>query len=139
MQRKNNGSYYYNTKFKKCVIIEVRENGLGINEVIRKYWNVTDRKQMRSYSSAVNRWLSLYDSGGFENLMNKKNGRKPKPILLKKEHYVKPEELLNSEVQTNIDDANKVIAQLKLALLCQQTENEYLKKKFKTILTDDLN
>lgn len=139
MQRKNNGSYYYNIKFKKCVIIEVRKNGLGINEVIRKYWNVTDRKKIHHYSSTVNRWLSLYDSGGFKNLMNKKNGRKPKPILLKKEHYVKPEELLKSNVQTNIDEANKVIAQLKLALLCQQTENEYLKKKFKQILINDQN
>lgn len=103
----------YSPEFKKCVIIDRRENYLGYREIVRKYWGAKTREEEDQYRGTVRNWERIYLKEGLEGLMKEKRGRKK--IAYK----------ANSEQLTNESKTYKELMRENLLL---RMENEYLKK-----------
>ncbi len=49
----------YSTEFKISVIMDMRENRLGYNETLRRYWDIS-KEQEHNYHKIVQRWEHIY-------------------------------------------------------------------------------
>ena len=118
-----NGKYTQN--FRKCVIIEVVENQTSIRETVRMYWNVYTRREINLYTKTVRSWVRLYNKFGVYIMEHKKGFN----IHLKKDDFKSNEELLSIGDISDINEANKIIKQLQLALMQKTQYADYYKKK----------
>ena len=113
MARKKKFNTKYSPEFKLSVILDMRENGLGYGEVVRKYWGVDTCKESDNHRSQVRLWERIYLEEGAEGFMNERRGGKRKDKTDKK--------LLSPDL---IDELQQLLKRNEYL----EMENEYLKK-----------
>ena len=74
MGKKGNKQKVYSAEFKLSVIMDMRENHLGYNETVRKYWDIT-KGQEHNYHKQIQRWERIYLEEGAEGLMKERRGK----------------------------------------------------------------
>ena len=75
MARKKKFNTKYSPEFKLSVILDMRENGLGYGEVVRKYWGVDTYKESDNHRSQVRLWERIYLEEGAAGLAVERRGR----------------------------------------------------------------
>ena len=115
MAREKKFNTKYSPEFKLPVILDMRENGLNYNEVVRKY-NLGDVR-IGGPRNNVKRWERIYLEEGAEGFMVERRGRGSKGRPRKKP--------LPTEVENDLISENQ---RLKERLEYLEMENEYLKK-----------
>jgi len=77
MGKKETKQKKYSAEFKISVILDMRENNLGYNETVRKYWGVKVGKE-KNYIKQLQGWERIYLEEGAEGLMEERRGKKSK-------------------------------------------------------------
>ena len=109
----------YSPEFKLRVIIDMRENHLGYNETIRKYFNVSN-SNASNFFSILKRWERIFLEEGEAGLYIERRGR-----TTKMQNPNKGRPKLNKQVKQDLIAENQ---QLKERIEQLEMENEYLKK-----------
>ena len=109
----------YSPEFKLRVIIDMRENHLGYNETIRKYFDVSN-SNASNFFSILKRWERIFLEEGEAGLFIERRGRTTK---MQNPNIGRPK--LNKQVQQDLIAENQ---QLKERIEQLEMENEYLKK-----------
>ena len=109
MEKEKQNSANYSPEFKISVIIDMRENGLGYREAMRKY-GITGHH-------TVQNWERIYLTEGEVGLMAERRGKSSKGSPRKKPIPMEVEQDLLDEVQ-RLRERNEYL----------EMENEYLKK-----------
>ena len=123
MARKKKFNTKYSPEFKLSVILDMRENGLGYGEVVRKYWGVDTYKESDNHRSQVRLWERIYLEEGAAGLAVERRGRCTKMDNLNKGRPRKKP--INKQVE------NDLITELQKRKEENQylrAENEYIKK-----------
>ena len=123
MARKKKFNAKYSPEFKLSVILDMRENGLGYGEVVRKYWGVDTYKESDNHRSQVRLWERIYLEEGAAGLAVERRGRCTKMDNLNKGRPRKKP--LDKDIENDLIAENQ---RLKERLECLEMENEYLKK-----------
>ena len=123
MARKKKFNTKYSPEFKLSVILDMRENGLGYGEVVRKYWGVDTYKESDNHRSQVRLWESIYLEEGAAGLAVERRGRCTKMDNLNKGRPRKKP--LDKDIENDLIAENQ---RLKERLEYLEMENEYLKK-----------
>ena len=113
----------YSEEFKLSVILDMRENGLGYGEVVRKYWGVDTYKESDNHRSQVRLWERIYLEEGAAGLAVERRGRCTKMDNLNKGRPRKKP--LDKDIENDLIAENQ---RLKERLEYLEMENEYLKK-----------
>ena len=119
MARKKQFNTRYSPEFKISVILDMRENGLGYGETMRKYFPDFEPKNYRF----IKRWERIYLDEGEEGLYVERRGRQTKMENPKKGRQRKKP--LSKEVEQDLIAENQ---RLKEQLENLQMEYDYLKK-----------
>ena len=117
MEKSKRTNKKYSPEFKISVILDMRENGLGYGEVVRKYWGVDTHKESDTHRSQVRLWERIYLTEGAAGLMVERRGRKSKGRPRKEPRSTEIENDLIAENQ-RLKERNEWL----------EMENEYLKK-----------
>ncbi len=80
------GRKKYSAEFKICVIMDIREHGLGYKETMRKYFPHLEAKNFHF----LKQWERIYLEEGAEGLMKERRGRACAADGTKKEQNPKP-------------------------------------------------
>lgn len=123
MARKKKFNTKYSPEFKLSVILDMRENGLGYGEVVRKYWGVDTYKKSDNHRSQVRLWERIYLEEGAAGLAVERRGRCTKMDNLNKGRPRKKP--LDKDIENDLIAENQ---RLKERLEYLEMENEYLKK-----------
>lgn len=123
MARKKKFNTKYSPEFKLSVILDMRENGLGYGEVVRKYWGVDTYKESDNHRSQVRLWERIYLEEGAAGLAVERRGRCTKMDNLNKGRPRKKP--LDKDIENDLIAENQ---RLKERLEYMEMENEYLKK-----------
>ena len=123
MARKKKFNAKYSPEFKLSVILDMRENGLGYGEVVRKYWGVDTYKESDNHRSQVRLWERIYLEEGAAGLAVERRGRCTKMDNLNKGRPRKKP--LDKDIENDLIAENQ---RLKERLEYLEMENEYLKK-----------
>ena len=123
MARKKKFNTKYSPEFKLSVILDMRENGLGYGEVVRKYWGVDTYKESDNHRSQVRLWERIYLEEGAARLAVERRGRCTKMDNLNKGRPRKKP--LDKDIENDLIAENQ---RLKERLEYLEMENEYLKK-----------
>ena len=123
MARKKKFNTKYSPEFKLSVILDMRENGLGYGEVVRKYWGVDTYKESDHHRSQVRLWERIYLEEGAAGLAVERRGRCTKMDNLNKGRPRKKP--LDKDIENDLIAENQ---RLKERLEYLEMENEYLKK-----------
>ena len=123
MARKKKFNTKYSPEFKLSVILDMRENGLGYGEVVRKYWGVDTYKESDNHRSQVRLWERIYLEEGAAGLAVERRGRCTKMDNLNKGRPRKKP--LDKDIENDLIAENQ---RLKERLEYLKMENEYLKK-----------
>ena len=123
MARKKKFNTKYSPEFKLSVILDMRENGLGYGEVVRKYWGVDTYKESDNHRSQVRLWERIYLEEGAAGLVVERRGRCTKMDNLNKGRPRKKP--LDKDIENDLIAENQ---RLKERLEYLEMENEYLKK-----------
>lgn len=123
MARKKKFNTKYSPEFKLSVILDMRENGLGYGEVVRKYWGVDTYKESDNHRSQVRLWERIYLEEGAAGLAVERRGRCTKMDNLNKGRPRKKP--LDKDIENDLIAENQ---RLKERLEYLEMENEYLKK-----------
>ena len=123
MARKKKFNTKYSPEFKLSVILDMRENGLGYGEVVRKYWGVDTYKESDHHRSQVRLWERIYLEEGAAGLAVERRGRCTKMDNLNKGRPRKKP--LDKDIENDLIAENQ---RLKERLEYMEMENEYLKK-----------
>ena len=119
MVRKKQFNTRYSPEFKISVILDMRENGLGYAETMRKYFPDFEPKNYKF----IQRWERIYLEEGEAGLYVERRGRQTKMGNPKKGRQRKKP--LTKEVEQDLIAENQ---RLKEQLEYLQMENDYLKK-----------
>ena len=122
MARKKKFNTKYSPEFKLSVILDMRENGLGYGEVVRKYWGVDTYKESDNHRSQVRLWERIYLEEGAAGLAVERRGRCTKMDNLNKGRPRKKP--LDKDIENDLIAENQ---RLKERLEYLEMENEYLK------------
>lgn len=120
MAREKKFNTKYSPEFKLSVILDMRENGLGYGEVVRKYWSVDTSRESDNHRSQVRQWERIYLEEGAAGLAVERRGRSTKmdnPNKGRPRKKPMPPEDLIDELQ-KLRERNEYL----------EMENEYLKK-----------
>ena len=117
MEKSKRTNKKYSPEFKISVILDMRENGLGYGEVVRKYWGVDTHKESDNHRSQVRLWERIYLTEGAAGFMVERRGRGSKGRPRKKP--------LDQEIENDLIAENQ---RLKERLQYVEMELEYLKK-----------
>jgi len=117
MAREKKFNTKYSPEFKLSVILDMRENGLGYSDTVRKYWGATTHSECSNHRSQLRLWERIYLEEGAEGFMVERRGRSSKGRQRKKP--------LPAEVENGLIAENQ---RLKERLQYLEMENEYLKK-----------
>ncbi len=117
MAREKKFNTKYSPEFKLSVILDMRENGLGYSDTVRKYWGATTHSECSNHRSQLRLWERIYLEEGAEGFMVERRGRSSKGRPRKKP--------LPTEVENDLISENQ---RLKERLEYLEMENEYLKK-----------
>ncbi len=117
MAREKKFNTKYSPEFKLSVILDMRENGLGYSDTVRKYWGATTHSECSNHRSQLRLWERIYLEEGAEGFMVERRGRSSKGRQRKKP--------LPAEVENDLIAENQ---RLKERLEYLEMENEYLKK-----------
>jgi len=117
MAREKKFNTKYSPEFKLSVILDMRENGLGYSDTVRKYWGATTHSECSNHRSQLRLWERIYLEEGAEGFMVERRGRGSKGRPRKKP--------LPTEVENDLISENQ---RLKERLEYLEMENEYLKK-----------
>lgn len=117
MEKSKRTNKKYSPEFKISVILDMRENGLGYGEVVRKYWGVDTHNESDNHRSQVRLWERIYLTEGAAGLMVERRGRKSKGKPRKEPRSTEIENDLIAENQ-RLKERNEWL----------EMENEYLKK-----------
>ena len=117
MAREKKFNTKYSPEFKLSVILDMRENGLGYSDTVRKYWGATTHSECSNHRSQLRLWERIYLEEGAEGFMVERRGRGSKGRPRKK--------TLPTEVENDLISENQ---RLKERLEYLEMENEYLKK-----------
>ena len=112
----------YSTKFKMCVIMDMREHHLSYRETVRKYWEEAKGKEP-NYIHRVQRWERIFLEEGAEGLMKERRGRACKASGSNKGRPPK----LDRKVEEDLIAENQRL----------RMEIEYLKKLSALVLADE--
>ena len=112
----------YSTKFKLCVIMDMREHHLGYCETVRKYGD-TNQGQEENYKNTVKRWERIFLEEGAEGLMKERRGRACKASGSNKGRPPK----IDRKVEEDLIAENQRL----------RMEIEYLKKLSALVLADE--
>lgn len=123
MAREKKFNTKYSPEFKLSVILDMRENGLGYGEVVRKYWGVDTYKESDNHRSQVRLWERIYLEEGAAGLAVERRGRCTKMDNPNKGRPRKKP--LGKDVENDLIAENQ---RLKERLEYLEMENEYLKK-----------
>lgn len=113
MAKKGQTFKKYSAEFKLCVILDMREHGLGYRETMRKYF---PDLQCKNYEFLL-KWERIYLTEGAEGFMVERRGRSSKGRPRKKPLPPEAESELLDEVQ-RLRERNEYL----------EAELEYLKK-----------
>ncbi len=113
MQRSKKHNTKYSPEFKLCVILDMREHGLGYRETMRKYF---PDLQSKNYKFLL-KWERIYLTEGAAGFMVERRGRGSKGRPRKKQ--------LSPEVESDLLDE---VQQLRERNEYLEAELEYLKK-----------
>ncbi len=75
MKKKHRINRRYSAEFKIRVILDMRNNHLGYNETVYKYWDVKNSVEAHNYSGRLRLWERIYLEEGEEGFMEEKRGR----------------------------------------------------------------
>lgn len=114
--------FEYDAEFKKCVILDMLDNGLSIHEVVRKHWHVTAKRDVDKYRSRVRAWKRIYAEKGEKGLMRNTISKRSVETILAP----------HSEKQKD-SDLEKLLAENEYLRM----ENAYLKKLRALILEEE--
>ena len=67
----------YSAEFKIRVILDMRNNHLGYNETVYKYWDVNNSVEAHNYTGRLRLWERIYLEEGEAGFMEEKRGRGP--------------------------------------------------------------
>lgn len=115
MERKKRKNTKYSPEFKINVILDMRENGLGYRETVRKYWGNDILEE--NYKNRIKSWERIYLEEGADGFMIERRGRNSKGRLRKKP--------LNKAVENDLIAENQRLKERNQYL---EAELEYLKK-----------
>lgn len=115
MAKKGQAFKKYSAEFKLCVILDMREHGLGYRETAKKYGLVT--QSMGGAIDMLHRWERIYLTEGAGGFMIERRGRGSKGRPRKKP--------LDQEIENDLITENQL---LKERLQYAEAELEYLKK-----------
>lgn len=115
MAKKGQGQKKYSAEFKLCVIMDMRENGLGYRETARKYNLVT--QSMGGAICTLHRWERKYLEEGADGFMVERRGQNSKGRPRKKP--------LDKAIENDLIAENQ---RLKERLQYAEAELEYIKK-----------
>ena len=108
----------YSPEFKLRVIIDMRENHLGYNETIRKYFNVSN-SNASNFFSILKRWERIFLEEGEAGLYIERRGR-----TTKMQNPNKGRPKLNKQVKQDLIAENQ---QLKERIEQLEMENELMR------------
>ena len=114
--------FEYEAEFKKCVILDMLDNGLSIHEVVRKYWHVTAKRDIDKYRSTVRAWKRIYAEKGENGLMRNTISKRSVETILAPH----PDKQKDSDLE-------KLLAENEYLRM----ENAYLKKLRALILEEE--
>lgn len=117
MAKKGQTQKKYSAEFKLCVILDMREHGLGYKETARKYDLVT--QSMGGAMCTLHRWERIYLTEGAEGFMKERRGRSPKGG--------RPKKPLDKSVEEDLIAENQRL----------RMELEYLKKLSALVLAEE--
>jgi len=60
MAKKGQTQKKYSAEFKISVILDMRENGLGYSDTVRKYWGATTHSECSNHRSQLRLWERIY-------------------------------------------------------------------------------
>ena len=66
----------YSAEFKIRVILDMRNNHLGYNETVYKYWDVKNSVEAHNHLKTLKLWERIYLEEGEEGFMEEKRGRR---------------------------------------------------------------
>ena len=110
----------YSPEFKLRVIIDMRENHLGYNETIRKYFDVSN-SNASNFFSILKRWERIFLEEGEAGLFIERRGRTTK---MQNPNIGRPK--LNKQVQQDLIAENQRLKDLKKldALVQKSLQNQ---------------
>ena len=112
----------YSTKFKMCVIMDMREHHLSYKETVRKYWEGSKGKEA-NYVKQIQLWERIFLEEGAEGLMKERRGRACKASGSNKGRLPK----LDRKVEEDLIAENQRL----------RMEIEYLKKLSALVLAEE--
>ena len=115
MAKKGQTYKKYSAGFKLCVIMDMREHGLGYRETMRKYF---PDLQCKNYEFLL-KWERIYLTEGAEGFMKERRGRSPKGG--------RPRKPLDKSVEEDLIAENQRL----------RMELEYLKKLSALVLAEE--
>lgn len=119
MAKKGQTFKKYSAEFKLCVILDMREHGLGYGETVRKYWGAVTSVDSDRHRSQVKDWERIYLTEGAEGFMKERRGRSPKGG--------RPRKQLDKTVEEDLIAENQRL----------RMELEYLKKLSALVLAEE--
>ena len=129
MKKRAKTVYCYSAEFKIRVILDMLEHDLNIHEVIRKYWNVTQKCDVDRYRSTVRTWKRIYEEKGARGFMSNIPPRKPSepssPAAKKTEGYDLATLLAENE-QLRME--NMYLKKLRALILKEESEKRSWRK-----------
>ena len=75
MKKEHRTNRRYSAEFKIRVILDMRNNRLGYNETVYKYWDVKNSVEAHNYAGSLKLWERIYLEEGEAGFMVEKRGR----------------------------------------------------------------
>ena len=112
----------YSAEFKIRVILDMRNNHLGYNETVYKYWDVKNSAEAHNYTGRLRLWERIYLEEGEAGFMEEKRGRACGPGKGRPRKQPQPPDLVKDLIEEN--------QQLRM-------EIEYIKKLSALVLANE--
>ena len=112
----------YSAEFKIRVILDMRNNHLGYNETVYKYWDVNNSVEAHNYTGRLRLWERIYLEEGEAGFMEEKRGRARGPGKGRPRKHPLPPDIVKDLIEEN--------QQLRM-------EIEYIKKLSALVLANE--
>ena len=112
----------YSAEFKIRVILDMRNNHLGYNETVYKYWDVKNSVEAHNHFKTLKLWERIYLEEGETGFMEEKRGRARGPGKGRPRKQPLPPDLVKDLIEEN--------QQLRM-------EIEYIKKLSALVLANE--
>ena len=122
MKKQHRTNHRYSAEFKIHVILDMRNNHLGYNETVYKYWDVKNSVEAHNHLKTLKLWERIYLEEGEEGFMEEKRGRARGPGKGRPRKQPLPPDLVSDLIEEN--------QQLRM-------EIEYIKKLSALVLANE--